>query len=144
MKKLILISVILFSINSCKNSTNNNSNENSDENTEIVSENEADDEDGTGSNNSENENTEEESSEESDEIEDGTYSADVDYYNSNTGTSSSYTLDVKVRDGKLIEIEWENRGWLDESHFTAPDITDGTATFTDDEDREYTVRLRDF
>ena len=76
-----------------------------------------------------------------DELEDGTYPANIDYYNPNTGQSSTYTLDVKVRNGRLVEIEWENGGWLDESHFTAPDITDGTASFTDDEGREFTVTI---
>ena len=77
-----------------------------------------------------------------DELEDGTYPANIDYYNPNTGQSSTYTLDVKVRNGRLVEIEWENGGWLDESHFTAPDISDGTASFTDDEGREFTVSLK--
>ena len=30
-----------------------------------------------------------------DELEDGTYPANIDYYNPNTGQSSTYTLDVK-------------------------------------------------
>ncbi|USL96293.1 hypothetical protein D1J36_004105 [Riemerella anatipestifer] len=81
------------------------------------------------------------SQENGDELEDGTYSSDIDCYNPNTGHSSTYTLDVKVRNGRLTEIEWENGGWLDESHFTAPDISDGTASFTDDEGREFTVTL---
>ncbi|QQM25639.1 hypothetical protein [Elizabethkingia sp. M8] len=76
-----------------------------------------------------------------DELEDGTYPANIDYYNPNTGQSSTYTLDVKVRNGRLVEIEWENGGWLDESHFTAPNISDGTASFTDDEGREFTVTI---
>ncbi|MHA3047148.1 hypothetical protein JSO59_007255 [Riemerella anatipestifer] len=92
---------------------------------------------------SENEDSElsETVSSDEDGLEDGTYPANIDCYNPNTGHSSTYTLDVKVRNGRLVEIEWENGGWLDESHFTAPDITDGTASFTDDEGREFTVTL---
>lgn len=74
-------------------------------------------------------------------IEDGTHSADIEYYNPDTGHTANYTLDVRVRNGKLVEIEFENGGWLDESHFSAPDISDGSASFTDDEGREFNVKI---
>lgn len=75
---------------------------------------------------------------------DGKYSANIDYYNPETGTSSTYTLNVKVRNERLVEIEWENGGWLDETHFSSVDISDGRASFTDDRGREFDVKLRDF
>lgn len=72
---------------------------------------------------------------------DGTYSATVDYYNPDTGTSSTYTLDVEVENGELTVIHWPNGGWLDSSHFTPEDITSGSCSFTSDEGNEYTVTL---
>lgn len=50
--------------------------------------------------------------EESKGIEDGTYSADVDYYNPETGYSNSYILDVGVEDGRVVRIDFANSGYL--------------------------------
>lgn len=74
-------------------------------------------------------------------IEDGVHSAEVEVYNPNTGHTGTYTLDVEVENGELVKIYWDNGGWLDESHFTATDISNGTASFTDDEGREYEVTI---
>ncbi len=76
-----------------------------------------------------------------DEFSDGEYCAEIDYYNPDTGTSSTYTLPVEVENGELIRIEWSNGGWLDSSHFSPPDISDGTASFDDDRGREFEVKL---
>lgn len=76
-----------------------------------------------------------------DEFSDGEYCAEIDYYNPDTGTSSTYTLPVEVENGELIRIEWSNGGWLDSSHFSPPDISDGTASFGDDRGREFEVKL---
>ncbi len=73
---------------------------------------------------------------------DGTWCADVEYYNPNTGTNNSYELDVEVENNELIEIEWPNGGWLDETHFTAEDISDGECSFISDRGYEYTVTLK--
>lgn len=75
------------------------------------------------------------------DIEDGVHSAEVRIYNPNTGHTGTYTLDVEVENGELVKIYWDNGGWLDESHFTATDISNGTASFTDDEGREYEVTI---
>ena len=75
---------------------------------------------------------------------DGTYCADVEYYNPNTGTRKTYELDVEVENGDLVQINWSNGGWLDESHFEPGDISSGSYSFTSDEDYEYTVTLGDF
>ncbi|VDH05182.1 hypothetical protein [Bergeyella zoohelcum] len=72
---------------------------------------------------------------------DGTYLAEVEYYTPNTGTSSTYTLDVE--DNELVKMYWDNGGWLDDTHFTPVDISDGEAFFTSDKGYEYTVRLLD-
>lgn len=81
-----------------------------------------------------------------DEVEeefDGTYDAEIDYYNPETGTRSTYTLEVEVENGELTVIHWPNGGWLDSSHFYPPDITSGYASFESDEGYEYEVRLLD-
>jgi hypothetical protein len=75
------------------------------------------------------------------EYQDGEYSAEIEYYNSDTGKHSDYELSVEVENGKLVKIEWPNGGWLDDSHFSPPDISDGTASFKDDRGRDYDIRL---
>lgn len=42
------------------------------------------------------------------EYSDGEWCADVEYYNPNTGTRHTYTLDVEVEDEELIRIDWPN------------------------------------
>lgn len=83
--------------------------------------------------------TEEESG--SDEISDGTYCAEVEYYNPNTGTRHTYDLDVEVEGGYLVRIDWPNGGWLDETHFSSEDISSGECSFTSDRGYRYTVTL---
>ena len=75
---------------------------------------------------------------------DGTYCAGVTYYNSSTGTNSTYSLNVEVENGELIVIYWPSGGWLDDSHFYPEDISDGDCEFTSDKGYEYTVVLGDF
>lgn len=71
----------------------------------------------------------------------GNYCSEVDYYNPKTGTYSTYTLSVKVKKREVIMIKWPNGGWLDSSHFSPPDIANGTASFEDDKGREYEVHI---
>jgi hypothetical protein len=63
---------------------------------------------------------------------DGIYCAAVGYINPKTGTESNYTLKVKIEDNELVTIYWSNGGWLDDSHFSPPDITSGYADFKSD------------
>ncbi|MBK1895271.1 hypothetical protein [Chryseobacterium paridis] len=72
---------------------------------------------------------------------DGTYCAEIDYFYYKTGTSSTYTLDVEVDNGELIQINWPNGGWLDDSHFSPEDISTGSCSFTSDAGYEYKVTL---
>ena len=72
---------------------------------------------------------------------DGKYCADVEYYNPNTGTSSTYTLNVEVEDNTLVTIYWPSGGWLDESHFEPQDISDGNCSFTSDVGYDYEVTI---
>jgi hypothetical protein len=90
-----------------------------------------------------NEYDEEDAEATEDEYPDGTWCADVEYYNPRTGTDNTYTLDVEVEDGELIQINWPNGGWLDESHFSPEDISSGECSFTSDEGYEYTVTLNE-
>ncbi|CAC9976793.1 hypothetical protein [Flavobacterium panici] len=76
-----------------------------------------------------------------DDYSDGTYCAEIDYYYSETGTNSTYILLVEIENNELIEIHWPNGGWLDNSHFTPPDISSGEASFTSDRGVDYTVKI---
>ena len=74
--------------------------------------------------------------------EDGTYCAEVEYYNPNTGTNNTYTLEVEVYNNELTQINWGNGGWMDEDHFTSEELdSDGTCSFTSDKGYEYTVQI---
>ena len=79
--------------------------------------------------------------EDEEEYPDGTYEAEVEVYNPETGYETTYTLDVEVEDGELTKIYWNNGGWLDDSHFSPVDISDGSASFEDDRGRRYKVEL---
>jgi hypothetical protein len=61
--------------------------------------------------------------ESSNEYEDGTFCADVDYYNPDTGTRSSYTLNVDVEYNEVVKIYF-SRGWLDSSEFSSEALDD--------------------
>jgi hypothetical protein len=74
---------------------------------------------------------------------DGTWCAEVEYYNPNTGTQNSYDLNVEIEGGELVQINWPNGGWLDESHFIAEDITSGECSFISDKGYQYTVTLNE-
>ena len=75
-------------------------------------------------------------------FEDGTYCAEVDYYNPNTTTRSEYTLEVEVENNEVVKIYFGNGGWLDTDHFS-PELIDedGTCTITSDRNYEYSIQL---
>jgi hypothetical protein len=75
---------------------------------------------------------------------DGTYCADVEYYNPSTGTRNTYDLNVEVEDGELTVIHWPNSGWLDDTNFNPEDITDGECEFDSDRGYHYTITLGEF
>jgi hypothetical protein len=74
----------------------------------------------------------------------GTYCAEVEYHNPNTGTRNSYTLNVEVENGELTVIHWPNGGWLDETHFLPEDISTGEISFFSDKGYEYIVTIGDY
>ena len=87
-----------------------------------------------------NNNTSEENS--TSQYDDGEYCATIGYYNSSTGTSSTYTLEVEVENGKLVRINWPNGGWLDSSHFSPPELeADGACSFSTFDGKEYEVQI---
>jgi hypothetical protein len=96
---------------------------------------------GCDSNKNYNSETEENDSDEYG-YEDGTYCADVTYYNPNTGTKSTYTLEVDVENNELVKIYWSNGGWLDEEDFSVQELDeDGYCSFTNDRGYEYDVQI---
>lgn len=89
---------------------------------------------------SDSETTEKEEQEEA--YSDGTYCAEVSYYNSNTGTNSSYTLTVEVESNELTQINWPNGGWLDDDHFASSELDeDGYTSFTSDKGYDYEIQI---
>lgn len=71
---------------------------------------------------------------------DGLYCAEVQYFNQRTGTTSSYTLTVEVKNNELIKINFP-QGWLDDEHYTSTFESDGHAEFTSDRGYEYEVQI---
>ena len=75
-------------------------------------------------------------------IEDGTYSATVDYYNPDTGYSNTYTLDVEVEDNLIVQIDFPNDGYLDDTHIEPQELDeDGHCSIEDDEGRTFDIQL---
>ena len=72
---------------------------------------------------------------------DGTYCADVKYFNPKTGKKSTYTVPVEVEDEQVIKINFYNGGWIDESHFEREFIIDGESTVITDENVTYKIKL---
>lgn len=71
----------------------------------------------------------------------GEFCAEVTYFYPKTNTHSNYNLIVETKDNKVIKINWNNGGWLDETHFTPPSINKNRASFTSDKGVEYTIVL---
>lgn len=75
-------------------------------------------------------------------FDDDTYSATVNYNNSETGYSATYTLDVEVADCQIVQINFPNDGYLDEDHITFSDIeSDGTAFVYGEDGKTYKIQL---
>ena len=72
----------------------------------------------------------------------GTYTATVDYDNSETGYSATYTLDVEVQDCQVVQISFPNDGYLDEDHISYADIdADGNAIVDGEDGKTYRVHI---
>jgi hypothetical protein len=76
------------------------------------------------------------------EYDNGTHSATVDYYNSETGHSATYDLEVEVPDCEVIRISFPKGGWLDSDQITPTALDEnGNATIIDDQDRTWEVHI---
>lgn len=83
-----------------------------------------------------------EEADDEDQIEDGTYTATVDYYNPNTGYSNTYTLDVEVENGEVVQIDFPNDGYLDECHIYPSEVDeDGSCHIEDEDGRSFDIQL---
>lgn len=83
--------------------------------------------------------------EETRQIKDGTYTADVEYYNTTTGLNTLYVTKVHVEDGYLKVIKWPNGVWLASQYFKPQKIRkDGTCIISNiDAGYENRVRILD-
>lgn len=81
--------------------------------------------------------------EETRKIKDGSYTADIEYYNTTTGVNTLYVTKVHVEDGYLKDIKWPNGVWLHSSYFSPEKIRkDGTCIIKDiNEGYENKVRI---
>ena len=77
-----------------------------------------------------------------DEFEDGTYSATVDYYDPHTCYSATYTLDVEVENGVVVQINFPNDGYLDDDHITPKALdSNGECIVDGEEGKTYTIHI---
>lgn len=73
---------------------------------------------------------------------DGTYCANIDYYNPDTGTRSTYTLNVEVEGNELTVIQWPNGGWLDSTHFLSEELdSGGSCSITSYDGKQYDIQI---
>lgn len=78
-----------------------------------------------------------EESEEEARYPDDTYSADVEYYNPNTGNSNTYSLEVEVVNNTVTVIHFNNGGWLDETHIVSGGELDEDGNTSIETDKGY-------
>lgn len=73
---------------------------------------------------------------------DGSYLAQVDYYNPETGYSATYTLYVEVENNYVVQINFPNDGWLDDDHII-PEMLDrgGSCTIYGEGGKTYEITL---
>lgn len=139
MKYLVTFTAFVLFLGSCRNhKTNNDSYEPSRSNSSLeiparfVNNTPASDETQDYSDNSD----------EVQEYPDDTYCAEVEFYNPNTGTNSSYTLTVVVEDNEVTCINFPNGGRLDNEHFSDATLDDqGSAYFTSDKGYDYEIQI---
>lgn len=87
-------------------------------------------------------NSVEETEESTDGYEDGTYAADVTYYNPRTGTRKTYQLNVDVVNNEVTVIHFPNGGWLDDSHINPEQLdANGFCSFTSDKNNQYDIQI---
>ena len=76
--------------------------------------------------------------------EDGIHTANVEYYNPETGYRQSYTLDVEVEDGEVKQIDFPNGGWLDSDHISPEEIDEnGNCNIEGENGKTYEIEIED-
>ncbi len=75
------------------------------------------------------------------EFSDGDYCAEVEYYNPNTGTESSYTLTVEVSNNEIVKINFPNGGYMDDEISDGTLDSSGETTFTNHKGYQYRVKI---
>lgn len=132
--------IFLCLFTSCNSKSNDNSNESS---TNSYSTEQESSEEETSYRTDESENDEElEETNSGCKFDDGNYSATVDYNNSETGYSATYTLDVEVQDCQVVQINFPNDGYLDEDHISYADIDeDGRASVDGEDGKTYEIQI---
>lgn len=79
--------------------------------------------------------------ENSDTYADNSYCAEVEYYNSKTGTNSTYTLTVDVENNEVVRINFP-QGWLDSSDFNSVELDMyGECEVEDYDGRQYKIKI---
>ena len=75
-------------------------------------------------------------------VEDGIYSATVDYYNPETGYYQTYSLDVEVESCEVVQIDFPSGGWLDSNHISPAELDDNARCTVDGgEGRSYDIQI---
>jgi hypothetical protein len=69
---------------------------------------------------------------------DGIYCSKILYSNSKTGFSNNYNLNIEIKENKIIKIFFKN-GYIDESHFSAPDLSNERAVITTYEGKIFNI-----
>ncbi len=141
---LVLIATIFLGVG-CNNS-NDKTSEQKNENAETVNSTNKGDRNENNTNENADVNEENTSENNSDNggchIDDGTYSATVDYNNPETGYSATYSLDVEVQNCQVIQINFPNDGYLDDDHISYAEIDeDGNANVDGEEGKTYEVHI---
>ena len=139
MKKWPFLLILLFyigTVSSCKNKTHRSSHNNlSSYETEY-------NEDGYNEDGYNDNGYDENGKDEYGHIQDGIYSASVDYYNPSTGYSATYTLDVAVKDGEVTVIYFPNDGYLDDDHIFPSELDDdGYVEIEGEEGKTYEIQI---
>jgi hypothetical protein len=72
---------------------------------------------------------------------DDTYCADVEYYNPDTGTRNTYTLNVDVEGNEVVKINFSS-GWLDSSEFSSEALdSNGFCSITCYDGRQFDIQI---
>ncbi|MDO4728467.1 MAG: hypothetical protein Q4B43_05615 [Bacteroidota bacterium] len=73
---------------------------------------------------------------------DSTYIAKVTYYNPKTDYTGIYTLDVKVQNCKVVQINFPKGGWVDEDHIRPTELnSNGYCIVHGEGNKTYKVEL---